>query len=248
MQDRGYFTVKGRRPSTSRPGLGSQHRSSSTRYAPSSARTEGHASTSTLGVHRRKSSRSVLSRSSAATHSSNASRVTEDPALQPDLNASSPFADTNLAIVITHTNTTLHPPHIDNDDLRRTQSMFTTDSGRHLVADAGVDVPVTQDQGMRRMRSQGGLSGVSRTRSSRTTRTRYDSVNVRDAIVGEVLAEEQVATARRVREELEEAERVAGPRSYWTGWMWRQVSNNPPQPSSSSQLGQLSPGRDEDEE
>jgi hypothetical protein len=251
MQDRGYFTVKERAPSTSRPALGNRHRSSSSRYTPSSARTEGHASTSTLGVHRRKSSRSVLSRSSATTRSSNTSHVTQDPALQPDLNTSTPFADPDLAIVMTRTNTTLRPPYIHADDLLRTQSMLTTNGAqgsRHLVADAGVDVPVTQDQGMHRVRSQGGLSGISRTRSSRTARTRQDSVSIRDAIVGEVLAEEQVATARRVREELEEAERLAGPRSYWTGWMWRQVSNTPPQPSSSSQSGQLSSRMDEDEE
>jgi hypothetical protein len=42
--------------------------------------------------------------------------------------------------------------------------------------------------------------------------------------VGEVLAEEQIATTKRVKSELEEAERaVAAARSLWFGWMWKHV-------------------------
>lgn len=248
MQERGYFTIKDRRPSVvSRPGIGA--RGSSTRYSPSTARTEGHASTSTLGLRRARSSRSVLSRSSATTRDTNISNVTEDPALQPDFSNQSPFLDPGLSIILTRNRTNTQPaiPQTHIDDPRRTHSLFTNDGaqgGRHLIADAGMDVPTDQESTMRRVRSRGGLSARS------SGRSRRDSISVRDAIVGEVLAEEQVATARRVREELEEAERVAGPRSYWTGWMWRQVPNNPPQPSSTSQRDASSSRRDlhEDEE
>ncbi|KAG8773666.1 hypothetical protein FRC15_001883, partial [Serendipita sp. 397] len=112
----GYFTVIGRRSSnaagTARPRIGSgimRLTSSASRYPPSTGiAMEGHASTSTLGVRRRRSSRSVFSRYSSNTNSRISSilgtggteplDIAEDPALQPDLSGQSPFADPDLSI------------------------------------------------------------------------------------------------------------------------------------------------------
>lgn len=247
----GYFTIRDRRPSTTiRPVL---RMSGSGRYphSPSGGRTEGHASTSTLGVNRRPSSRSIFSRySSAATTHSNVSAggesgmdVTLDPALMPDISTASPFLGPELQIVMTRRSTLGLPTSprsteaLEATDPRRTHSMFVP--GEPVGEGAGVAGPLspsdpTHELGMRRMRSHGGISAISRAGNRPGSsvlgggggRRRGGSLSIRDAIVGEVLAEEQVATAKRLQEEIQDAERAAGPRSYWTGWMWRQVPNN----------------------
>ena len=238
MMQEGYFTVRAK-PSMSRPGFPSQLGRNSSKH--SSPKVEGHLSTSTLTIQRRTSSRSVFSRHSNISRTSTTADVAQDPALIPDLSQNSPFADPDLSIVITRSSMAgpSSPPHVGMEDMRRANSMFATggvgDEG-HLTLEVGrghglgAPEPGMPDIGMDRRRSQaGGRSISSRTRSSRA-----GSVSVRDAIVGEVLAEEQIATAKRLKEEMDEAERVAGPRSYWTGWMWRQVPNNNPMPPQSS--------------
>jgi hypothetical protein len=247
MQD-GYFTVRAK-PSISRPGWPSHMGRSSSKHSTSSVqpKVEGHESTSTVGIQRRTSSRSIFSRHSTVSRTSTSADVAEDPALQPDISAQSPFADPDLSIVITRSSMVASsPPPFVAEEVRQTNSMFATgsvnDQGR-LTVEAGrgqdfgegtadPDPGSMQTVGMGRRRSHAGRSVSSRTRSSRA-----GSVSVRDAIVGEVLAEEQIATAKRVKEEMDEAERVAGPRSYWTGWMWRQVSNNNPLPPTSPGMG-----------
>jgi hypothetical protein len=255
MQD-GYFTVRAK-PYMSRPGWPSHMGRSGSKHSTSSAqpKVEGHISTSTLGMHRRTSSRSMFSRHSNISGTSNSADVTLDPALQPDVSAQSPFADPDLSIVITRSSTVwpASPPHVVTDDVRRTSSMFATggvnDQGR-LTLEAGrgqglgrgvtdPDSGSMQEVVVGRRQSRAGRSVSSKTRSSRA-----GSVSVRDAIVGEVLAEEQIATAKRVKEEMNEAERVAGPRSYWTGWMWRQVSNNNHLPPSASGVGRTTSRRE----
>lgn len=55
-----------------------------------------------------------------------------------------------------------------------------------------------------------------------------EPISYTEAVVGEVLAEEQVATAKRVKAELEESERlINAPRNFLTGWMWKSVSTSP---------------------
>ncbi|PVG01499.1 hypothetical protein CPB86DRAFT_699009 [Serendipita vermifera] len=232
LKQEGYMTVKERRPSVSRPGLLAQmKRPTSSRYAASGARTEGHASTSTLGVHRRVSVHSSRSGISRITQS------TEDPALYPDLSEQSPFADPDLQIVMTRSNMGRPPPSVAGEDLRRAQSMFVTSE----EGVAGPSRHPLHEMGMRRIHSQGVLGGPPPTRvvrrkesvsakssGGRSSRKRGDSISVRDAIAGEVLAEEQIATERRLQAELAEAQRLAGTRSYWTGWMWRTVPNTAP--------------------
>lgn len=241
MNKEGYFTIKAK-PPLSRPGWPSQLGRATSKH--SSPRTEGHVSTSTLTIQRRTSSRSIFTRHSNHSKLSTTADVAQDPALLPDLSSHSPFADPSLSIVITRSSMAdfPSPPHVGMEDVRRANSMFATggvgDEGRltlETIRGQGIGAPEpgVTDVAMGRRGSHAARSVSSRTRSSRA-----GSVSVRDAIVGEVLAEEQIATAKRLREEMEEAERVGGPRSYWTGWMWRQVPNNNPLPTqSSSALG-----------
>ncbi|KIM23172.1 hypothetical protein M408DRAFT_17948 [Serendipita vermifera MAFF 305830] len=235
MVQEGYFTVKAK-PPLSRPGWPSQLGRTSSKH--SSPRGEGHVSTSTLAITRHSSSRSVFSRHSNISKTSMNPDVALDPAVLPDLSSHSPFADPSLSIVITRSSlaSPSSPPQVGMEDMRRTASMFATgglgDEGRlTLETQRGYTIGAPesgQDVGIviQRRLSQAGRSVSSKARSSRA-----GSVSVRDAIVGEVLAEEQIATAKRLKEEMDEAERVSGPRSYWTGWMWRQVPNNNPLPS-----------------
>lgn len=248
MKQEGYFTIRAK-PSLSRPGWPSQLGRTPSKH--SSPRAEGHISTSTLTIQRRTSSRSIFTRHSNTSRVSTTADVAQDPALLPDLSSHSPFADPALSIVITRSSIAgvSSPPHVGIEDIRRANSMFATggvgDEGRltlETVRGQGIGAlePGTTDLVMGRR-----LSHAARSVSSRTRSSRAGSVSVRDAIVGEVLAEEQIATAKRLREEMEEAERVAGPRSYWTGWMWRQVpNNNPMPPQSSSALGRAASRRD----
>ncbi|KAG8822559.1 hypothetical protein FRC17_009546 [Serendipita sp. 399] len=287
----GYFTIVGRRNSSAatggpnaRPRIGSglmRWTSSAFRTSSSAGpRAEGHSSTSTLGVRRRRSSRSVFSRHSTNTNSRVSSLlgtggresldVADDPALQPDLSGQSPFADPQLSIIMTRSRTLTHPSQAPDsrsvesiqiipptvrgtsDNRPRIHSQFSIGTGGAGVStSSGVSIrspgPDREELGMRRMRSHGVLSVSSRARSSRR---RGDSVSIHDAIAGEVLAEEQIATQQRVREEIQEAEQRAGARGYLTGWMWRQVSNNtatPQRPQSQQQQQQQQQQQREEE-
>jgi len=62
------------------------------------------------------------------------------------------------------------------------------------------------------------LSGFGRPRGNSTSRA---SVTTREAVVGEVLAEEQLATAERVKQESDEVEQERKPRKWWSSWLYQ---------------------------
>lgn len=207
--DGGYFTVK-RKASQGRPGLREalQRGKSSHSQIPAAISDRiGH-------------SLSILSQArSMSNHHASTPLLDVEPALLPDLHAQSPFVDPDVGIqvVVTHSslgsspaihNTGLSAPIIDG---LPTTTGAAEDIALVLRPSAPIRSPVLPL-----------LSPAPG--SSRSRRSSQERVTFHEAVVGEVLAEEQVATTKRVKSELEEAERaVVAARSLWFGWMWKHV-------------------------
>ncbi len=210
QRDGGYFTVK-RKVSERRPGLREVLRRGKSFQSQTAASISG-------GIGH---SLSTLSRARSMSNRHASTPLLEiEPALLPDLHAQSPFADPDIGIrvVVTRSSlggssemhgTGLSAPIIDG--LPSTTGT-TEDTGSVLIPSAPIRRPVVPLP----------LSLTGSQPSSR--RSSQGQVSFREAVVGEVLAEEQIATTKRVKGELEEAERaVAAARSVWFGWMWKHV-------------------------
>ena len=204
QRDGGYFTVK-RKASQRRPGLREVLRRGKSFHS--------HTPVSiSYGIGH---SLSTLSRARSMSNRQDSTPLLDiEPALLPDLHAQSPFADPDVGIrvVVTRSSlggssathaTGLSAPIIDG--LPSTTGT-TEEIGLVLKPSAPIRSPVPPHSG-----SPPGSSS-------------QEQVTFREAVVGEVLAEEQIATTKRVKRELEEAERaVAAARSPWFGWMWKHV-------------------------
>ena len=202
--DGGYFTVK-RKVSQRRPGLREVLRRGKSFQS----------STSGAISDRIGHSLSTLSRARSRSNRRGSTPLLDvEPALLPDLHAQSPFADPDVGIRVVVTRSSLgsssviHPTGLPApiiDGLPAT-SGTTEDTGFVLRPSAPVRGPAPPPSSL----SPGSSS--------------QEQITFHEAVVGEVLAEEQIATTKRVQSELEEAERaIAAARSRWFGWMWKQV-------------------------
>ena len=210
QRDGGYFTVK-RKASERRPGLRDVLRRGKSFQSQTAVSISG-------GIG---PPLSTLSRAMSLSNRQASTPLLEvEPALLPDLHAQSPFADPDVGIrvVVTRSSlgsssamdgTGLLAPIIDG---LPSTTVATEDTGFILKSSAPVRRPVVP--------LSHSLSGSARGSGSGS----QEQVSFREAVVGEVLAEEQIATTKRVQCELEEAERaVAAARSVWFGWMWKHV-------------------------
>jgi hypothetical protein len=133
-----------------------------------------------------------------------------EPALLPDLHAQSPFADPDVGIRVV----------VTRRSLGSLPAVYP--SGLPAPIDGLPSTGATEDLGLigrpsAPIRSPA-LPLLSPAPGSQ------EQITFREAVVGEVLAEEQVATSKRVKNEIEEVERVvAAARSPWFGWMWKHV-------------------------
>ena len=209
QRDGGYFTVK-RKASERRPGLREvlrRGKSFQSQTAMSISGGIGH-SLSTLSRARSMSDR----------HASTPLLEVE-PALLPDLHAQSPFADPDVGIQVVVTRSSLGgssemhgigPSAPIIDGLPSTGT--TEDTGIVLIPPA----PIRRPSVPLPLPIAGSPPG--------SRHSSQEQVSFREAVVGEVLAEEQIATTKRVKRELEEAGRaIAAARSVWFGWMWKHV-------------------------
>lgn len=112
------------------------------------------------------------------------------------------------------TTTTTH----GTSDRRRRNRASTMDAGSSLR-------PIITRPSTSRQASMSLLSVIEKTPSSvgpsrfLTASPRASSiVSTRDAVVGEVIVEEQEVAQERARQEAEEAQKATKPRSWWTGW------------------------------
>lgn len=210
QRDGGYFTVK-RKVSERRPGLREVLRRGKSFQSQTAASISG-------GIGR---SLSTLSRARSMSGRHASTPLLEvEPALLPDLHAQSPFADPDIGIRVMVTRsslggssemhgTGLSAPIIDG---LPSTTVTAENTGFVLIPSAPIRRPITP--------LPLPLSGSPP--SSR--HSSQEHVSFREAVVGEVLAEEHIATTKRVMYELEEAERaVAAARSVWFGWMWKHV-------------------------
>ena len=203
--DGGYFTVK-RKASEKRPGLREvlgRGKSSLGQTPASISDSIGH-------------SLSTLSRARSMSNRQDSTPLLDvEPALLPDLHAQSPFADPDVGIRVMVTRSLLGSSTAINATGPATPIIdglpSTTGATEGLGFVLGPAAPVRSPVAP--------LSSPAASGSSS-----QEPITFREAVVGEVLAEEQVATSKRVKSELEEAERaVAAARSRWFGWMWKHV-------------------------
>ena len=230
QRDGGYFTVK-RKASERRPGLREvlrRGKSFQSQTAMSISSGIGH-SLSTLSRARSMSNR----------HASTPLLEVE-PALLPDLHAQSPFADPDIGIQVVVTRSSLGgssemhtgPSAPIIDGLPSTTGT-TEDTGIVLIPPAPIrrpsvplPLPLSASPPGSRHSSQ-------------------EQVSFREAVVGEVLAEEQIATTKRVKRELEEAGRaIAAARSVWFGWMWKHVPTGAAARPKMEEAGETTRGAD----
>ncbi|KAG8980348.1 hypothetical protein FRC05_005979 [Tulasnella sp. 425] len=146
------------------------------------------------------------------------SRMSYDPFDHVDLGSQTPFADPNLNIVLRST------VRLVDDSPDEIPPEFGG------LPSASLSVP-----GQGTSSSAGGLTpGAARLvvpetpMTNRTGRARSNSrfsVTAREALVGEVLAEEQLATTERVKKESQESERGA-PRSWVTSWLYNTLRHD----------------------
>ena len=210
QRDGGYFTVK-RKASERRPGLREvlqRGKSFQSQTAMSISGGIGH-SLSTLSRARSMSDR----------HASTPLLEVE-PALLPDLHAQSPFADPDVGIRVVVTRSSLggssemHGTGLSAPIIDGLPSTTGTaeDTGIVLIPPA----PIRRPSVPLPLPLSGSPPG--------SRHSSQEQVSFREAVVGEVLAEEQIATTKRVKRELEEAGRaIAAARSVWFGWMWKHV-------------------------
>jgi hypothetical protein len=210
-RDGGYFTVK-RKVSERRPGLRDVLRRGKS--------FQGQTAVSTSG--RIGHSLSTLSRAMSMNNRQASTPLLEiEPALLPDLHAQSPFADPDIGIRVV----------VTRSSLGSSPAIHGTGLSAPIIDGLPSTTRATEDMGfvlkpssapVRRPVEPPSLSLSGSPRGSRISS--QEQVSFREAVVGEVLAEEQIATTRRVKFELEEAERaVAAARSVWFGWMWKHV-------------------------
>ena len=202
--DGGYFTVK-RKVSQRRPGLKEVLRrgKSSLSQAPASLSDSiGH-------------SLSTLSRARSMSDRQDSTPLLDvEPALLPDLHAQSPFADPDVGIRVVVTRSSLG----NSPAIHATGLSAPIVDGLPSTTRAREDVEFVLRPPAPIRSPAAPLSSPAPGSSSQ------EQITFREAVVGEVLAEEQIATSKRVKSELEEAERaVAAARSRWFGWMWKHV-------------------------
>ncbi|KAG9019901.1 hypothetical protein FRB90_000031 [Tulasnella sp. 427] len=145
------------------------------------------------------------------------SRMSYDPFDHVDLGSQTPFADPNLSIVL------------------RSTVRLVGDSPEEIPPEFGglppttLAVPGQDASGSHSELKPGGARlVVPETPSGRPGRARSNSrfsVTAREALVGEVLAEEQLATTERVKKESQESVQNA-PRSWVTSWLYNTLRHD----------------------
>lgn len=202
------------RHSTSRLSRHSQPSVSPTSPAPpSSSIGMGHPSQPPVTPQRMQSVTSARSR--VRSGSIAASRMSYDPFDHVDLGSQTPFADPNLNIIL------------------RSTVRLVGESPDEIPPEFGGLPPTinvtAQDSLPNELRPGAARLVVPETpMTSRTGRARSNSrfsVTAREALVGEVLAEEQIATTERVKKESQESEQGA-PRSWVTSWLYNTLRND----------------------
>ena len=202
--DGGYFTVK-RKASQRRPGLREvlrRGKSSISQAPPSISDSIGH-------------SLSTLSRARSMSNRQDSTPLLEvEPALLPDLHAQSPFADPDVGIRVV----------VTRSSLGSSPAIHSTGVSTPIIDGLPSTTGATEDLAFAPRPSAPIRGPVAPPSSPAPGSSSQEQITFREVVVGEVLAEEQVATSKRVKSELEEAERaVAAARSRWFGWMWKHV-------------------------
>ncbi|KAG8907708.1 hypothetical protein FRB99_002504 [Tulasnella sp. 403] len=144
-----------------------------------------------------------------------------------DLGAQSPFADPNFNIILRSATRLVGdspgediPPEFGGLEMGATPPPSagvgaSTEGGRPRprrgTTVSGMDVP-------RDLTVNGTVDRMGRSRGL--------SVSTREAVVGEVLAEEQIATAERVRRETLDSEQNNAPRSWMTAWLYNTLRHD----------------------
>jgi hypothetical protein len=248
-RDGGYFTVKRRASDQRRPGLAGLREV--LRRGMSSHSGQGQTSASLFsfspsteavgtGIGR---SLSTLSRARSMSDR-HAALLDLEPALLPDLHAQSPFADPDVGIrvVVTRSSRGLGGPSSATQFTGLSPAatpmltpMLTPTPGIDGLPSASAAGTAMEGSGLVRMPSTPIIRSTAVRGSSRSvigsrggsgsgSGSSQAQITFHEAVVGEVLAEEQVATTKRVKGELEDAGRaVAAARSPWFGWMWKHV-------------------------
>ncbi len=126
-----------------------------------------------------------------------------------DLGSQAVFADPNFGILL------------------RTPSRIIQDSPEEIRENEGLSplsTPFPERQTTLAVPGRRAPGFLGRARSN----SRF-SVTTREAVVGEVLAEEQIATAERVKRETEESEQAGAPRTWLTSWLYNSLQHEEPQ-------------------
>lgn len=171
-----------------------------------------------------------------------------DAASHVDLGSQSPFADPNFNIILRTPSRFIDdspeelpvPPELGGMPPVTSPVRFTTPRDQHnhrpQTQESGRSGPERKSSFLSAPTSTGGQTFHGRPRSN----SRF-SVSTREAVVGEVLAEEQIAATERVKRETEESAQQGAPRSFLTAWLYNTLANNdndttpPPPPSSSNE-------------
>jgi len=141
-----------------------------------------------------------------------ASQYSSNPFDHVDLGSQTPFADPNFNILLRNSSRM-----VDESPGEIPEELGGLSGGRLSVP----ETPAAGGSGIRRQGSQAGMTVTGRARSN----SRF-SVTTREAVVGEVLAEEQIATADRVKKESEESEQASAPRSFLTSWLYNTLHHD----------------------